>query len=170
MSSFWGSIELPHFISTLPNSISCRLQASAVLPKTTTSQRLLHQLHNCLSRVPITKYMYTHTDLLLSVSQGSIFYILSTASLIEPWASNMGTLENDLDLWIEAGTYPIFYITGLTSGSWKLQCNVWNSKSVSPYFSLKRKEIWDVTESRRTAWANEPTGVSLERTEIGCQV
>lgn len=114
--------------------------------------------------------MYTHTDLLLSVSQGSIFYILSTASLIEPWASNMGTLENDLDLWIEAGTYPIFYITGLTSESWKLQCNVWNSKSVSPYFSLKRKEIWDVTESRRTAWANEPTGVSLERTEMGCQV
>lgn len=23
----------------------------------------------------------------------------------------MGTLENDLDLWIEAGTYPVFYIT-----------------------------------------------------------
>lgn len=51
---FQITLDCPHFIVSLPNSLSCRLQASAVPLRTTGSQRLLN--HKGLSHLPVTKY------------------------------------------------------------------------------------------------------------------
>lgn len=148
-------LDLPHVISSLPTAFSGDCTAQRYSRRQWLCGRCLTCPCDCVIQVSITKNRYVLPSLLLSVRQGSILLILSSASLIELSDWNRYVREWPWFTDWSWHVFPIFHCCRpyfWTLGTFSAIGETVNV-SLSPYFNPKTEEIWGVTVGGRRVQA-----------------